>query len=333
MSDVQTEATQTAQEQPPVPAPPPAPEAPVAPGPSRAALVAIEGNGVMLKNLEDLIGFAAQVVRGGCAPGWAYGGMRPEETGSFERARGAVAIAIQAGMEHGLGVLGGLQAFMVLDGNLSWKSEYAAGKIRNSPACKPGSLKFWCEGTGEARKGVAVAWRAGDPELTRVEFTFAHARQANLLDKKNWRTYPERMYQWRALSWLAKDKFSDVLGGIPLSTDVEDYDDMPRTRAIPATATRPELAAPTKPDPLMEALSSKVQPEPVPVSSSPAEEPGAAAAAKLFDEPETVTPPGCRHLGVPPSRLASAPKTKSIVCVDCGEEFHGEKETAKPQAQ
>lgn len=332
----------------PAPEEAPAPQPPTQqqPAPSRAAMVAVGERGIMIRNLEDLLGFAAQVVRGGAAPSWAYGGMDRDKDGAFDRARGAVAIAIQAGLEHGLGVLGGLQAFMVLDGNLSWKAEYAAGKIRNSPACKPGSLEFWCDGDGEARKGVAVAWRVGDPAPSRREFTFQDARTAGLLDKKNWRTYPKRMYQWRALSWLAKDKFSDVLGGMPLAEEVMDFvkdleEERPRTSkpAIVQTGA-PALPEPSAPDPLFGDLKAKRAPEPVPVTVSPAEEPGAEEGAQAFTdapEPEVVlvdpkappqeqeAAPGCNHPNCPPSRVADATaRGKSIHCPDCGEELAAE---------
>lgn len=254
------------------------------PEPGAGRLVSIQGKGIVLRNMEDLLRFARLVVEGGAAPEWAFG-----KDGDFKRATGAVAIAIQAGLEHGLGLLGGLQAFVVLDGHVTWRAEAAAAKIRNSPVCRPGSLQFWCEGEGEQRKGVATAWRVGDHEPTRVEFTFADARTAKLLGKFNWTNYPKRMFQWRALSNLAKDKFSDVLGGFPLADEVEDYEAPARTVQTPAA--RAALPPPAAPDPLMAelgVLSKRVEPELVPADAPPfashAEADAALAAAEAEQE-------------------------------------------------
>jgi hypothetical protein len=256
------------------------------PEPGAGRLLAIQDKGIVLRNMEDLLRFARLVVEGGAAPEWAFG----NKDGDFKRATGAVAIAIQAGLEHGLGLLGGLQAFVVLDGHVTWRAEAAAAKIRNSPVCRPGSLQFWCEGEGEMRKGVATAWRVGDPELTRVEFTFVDARTAKLLGKFNWTNYPKRMFQWRALSNLAKDKFSDVLGGFPLADEVEDYEAPARTVQTPAA--RAALPAPSAPDPLMVELgvlgAKTVVPELVPADAPPfashAEADAALAAAEAEQE-------------------------------------------------
>lgn len=216
-----------------------------------AAAVSIQANGLVLRNMEDLIRFSRLIVKSGAAPAWAIDDKLPPDSDRFiEKAAGAVAIAVQAGLEHGLGLLGGLQAFVVLDGHISWKGEAAAAKIRNSGVCRPGTLDFWSEGDGENRKGIAVAHRVGDAQPARREFTYRDAKQAGLLTKFNWQKYPGRMFQWRALSWLARDKFSDVLGGFPLADEVQDFGEPAPMARVERTA----LPAPVSPDPLMAQL-------------------------------------------------------------------------------
>jgi hypothetical protein len=230
-----TQLTKGSGEQPTTPRPP----FPV-PRPSGAELVAVGEGGVMLRNLDELLRFAKLAVTSGAAPK----GM----------SEGAAAIAIQAGLERGLGVLGGLQQITVINGATSWRGQGAAALIQNSPVCKPGTLKFWSEGTGDSMKGVAVAWRVHYPEASRAEFTAEDARKAGLLPGKSedspWRKYPQRMLMWRAFGFLARDIFPDVLGGFPLAEEAADFEERP---AVTAEAKR-EMLPPPKADPLMELL-------------------------------------------------------------------------------
>lgn len=231
-----------------------------------AASVPIEQKGIVLRNLEDLLRFGRTIVEAGAAPSWAFGERdedKRREPSALSRAAGACAIAIQAGLEHGLGYLGGLQAFVVLDGHITWRGQAAAAKIRNSGVCRPGTLRFWSEGEGEQRRGVATAHRVGYAEPDTRIFTFAMARQANLLGKFNWKSYPDRMFMWRAMSWLATDVFSDVLGGFPLHEDLQDREPAPRE---PAARRVERLPPPAQPDPLYAALGLK-QPASPPVEA------------------------------------------------------------------
>ena len=93
-----------------------------APSPSREAMamVPIGANGIVLKSLEDLVRFARMAVAGRVAP-----------QGMTE---GAAAIAIQAGLERGLGLLGGLQQCVVINGTLSWRGQGAYALIQSSRA-------------------------------------------------------------------------------------------------------------------------------------------------------------------------------------------------------
>ena len=210
----------------------------IAPPPQNAAAlkVAMGEKGVLLRNLDDLIRFGRLAVSSGAAPR----GM----------SEGAAALAIQAGLERGLGVLGGLQACVVINGNLSWRGKAAAALIQNSPACMTGTLRFWADGSGEEAKGVAVAKRAGYQEADRREFTVADARRAHLWGKAGpWTEYPANMLMWRALGKLANEVFPDVMGGFPLAEEAQDFEAPPSS-----PAERAAMLPPPKPDPLMEAL-------------------------------------------------------------------------------
>jgi len=234
-----------------------------APEPKRgaAALVAVTDRGVQLRNLDDLLRFARMAVAGGAAP-----------RGMTE---GAAAIAIQAGMERGLGPLGGLQNIVVINGIASWRGQGAAALIQNSPACLKGTFRFGSEGSGDQMVGWATAQRTGYTQPERRTFSVEDARRAHLWGKSGpWQEYPGRMLAWRALGLLARDVFPDVLGGFPLAEEAEDF-------GAPAPMVRTErtaLPAPASPDPLMAQLGVEAAPvidvkaEPVAPFPSHAEE-------------------------------------------------------------
>lgn len=226
-------------------------EAAAVPEPKRgaAALVAMGDRGVMLRSLDDLLRFANMTVLAGLAPK----GMN---------AQGA-ALAIQAGMERGLGALGGLQALVPINGNLSWRGQAAYALIQNSGACRPGTLRVWTEGEGEQAVGIAVGHRVGYSEPERREFAVADAKRAGLWGRGGpWTQYPKRMLAWRALGFLARDVFPDVLGGFPLAEEAEDYEHEPRRGETPATRVEAGLAPPAAHDPLLDVIAGKT-PAPV----------------------------------------------------------------------
>lgn len=205
-----------------------------------ASFAPIGERGVILRTFDELRQFAKMAVESGVAPR----DMKP----------GAAALAIQAGLERGLGPLGGLQFCTVIEGTLSWNAQGALALIRNSPVCKPGTCRAWVEGEGEDRKGVAVAHRVGYPEPFRSEFSMRDAKRADLLHKKNWIKYPDRQLQARAIGFLARDGFSDVLGGFPLAEEVSDYAE-PVSSSSSSPRVAVETPAPARgPDPVLEAL-------------------------------------------------------------------------------
>jgi len=241
-----------------------------APEPKRgaAALVAIGERGVMLRSLDDLLRFARMAVQGGAAP-----------KGMTE---GAAAVAIQAGLERGLGPLGGLQNVVVVNGVASWRGQGAFALIQNSGVCRQGTLRFGTEGEGDLMVGWATAHRAGYAQPDRRTFTVKDARTARLWGKGGpWQEYPGRMLAWRALGLLARDVFPDVLGGFPLAEEAEDFG---ATAPALARVERGSLPAPSTPDPLLGALGIEAA-APTP-EAEPAPFPSHADADKAIAEAE-----------------------------------------------
>lgn len=242
-----------------------------APAPTRgaAALVQVGDRGVMLRSLDDLLRFARMAVAGGAAPK----GM----------SEGAAAIAIQAGLERGLGPLGGLQNVVVVNGVASWRGQGAAALIQNSGVCRPGTLRFGTDGEGDQMVGWAQAHRVNYSQPDRRTFSVKDARQARLWGKEGpWQAYPSRMLAWRALGLLARDVFPDVLGGFPLAEEAEDFG----TAAPAARVERASLPAPAAPDPLMAELGLEAPAKPKAEPADVAPFPSHAEADRAIAEAE-----------------------------------------------
>jgi hypothetical protein len=79
------------------------------------------------------------------------------------------------------------------------------------------------------------------PILTR--FSMAMAEHAGLTRNEGpWQTYPQRMLRMRARSWTMRDGFADVLRGLHLREEVEDY--------VPTRGERPRRSPHAEPSPL-----------------------------------------------------------------------------------
>jgi hypothetical protein len=204
----------------------------------QAQIVQIGEVGIELRSLDDLVAFAERLYKENALPK----GMNV----------GSAVIAIQAGLQCGLGLMGGLQYGKVINGRFGWMGEGVQAILDNSPKVKPGSFDFWLEGQGEETKAVATAWRVGYDTAFTSEFTLKDARTAELYPAKDstspWKKYPKRMLKWRAVGFLGKDRFADLLGGFPLADELRDHPEM-TARVISPPSERPALPAPVD-DPL-----------------------------------------------------------------------------------
>jgi hypothetical protein len=176
------------------------------------AKVPMGNRGVMIQAMDDLKEFAETAVRSGTAP-------KKMEVGQ-------AMMAIQAGLERGLGPLGGLQACVVINGVLSWRGWAAKGFIQQSGLVVPGTFHSGCEGSIENRResvavGFATAKRKGYDAPFRREFSVADAKRAGLWGKDGpWQTAAAAMLEWRAIGALARFEFPEILGGIPIAEEV-----------------------------------------------------------------------------------------------------------------
>lgn len=177
---------------------------------TRGKEVQMTKGGLMLANMADLMDFARMAVANQVAPK----GMN----------EGQAALAIQAGMERGMGVLGGLQACVVINGVLSFRGWAAIGLIQSSGLCVPGTFRTYFDGKLEdgTGQGVCIAQRKGYDQAFVRKFTIADAKKARLWGKSGpWTERPTNMLEWRAVGDMARFHFPEALGGIPIAEDVE----------------------------------------------------------------------------------------------------------------
>lgn len=131
-------------------------------------------------------------------------------------------LAIGLGMEIGLPPMQAIQNIMIINGRPSLFGDAVLGLVLGSGLCE----KFEESSVAEIAKqgyGRCVVKRTGMKEME-VHFSMDDAKKAGLLGKPGpWQQYPNRMLQMRARSWALRDCFSDVLKGIQVREEVEDF--------------------------------------------------------------------------------------------------------------
>lgn len=202
------------------------------PIPTNRAPVSMGEHGIQLRTMDDLGRWCVTVAKSGMAP---RGMDTPEK----------IAVAVQTGMEAGISPMASLRSIVVINGTPSWKGEAALALIRSRGICKSPPRVF-VRGDGDAREGVFAFHRADMAEPVEVTFSVADAKRAKLWGKAGpWTEYSEDMLCWRAVGRGSKRYFSDVLQGIAVAEEVQDYP--PDSRATVASTT----TAPADPDPLL----------------------------------------------------------------------------------
>lgn len=148
-------------------------------------------------------------------------------------------IAIGLGMEIGLPPLQAIQNIMIVNGRPSLWGDSVLALVMGSGLCE----QFEESGSSEAAKqgfGRCKVKRAGMKEME-VTFSMDDAKKAGLLGKPGpWQQYTGRMLQLRARSWALRDCFPDVLKGIQVREEVDDY---PVKRAIQMPQEKPVVNA------------------------------------------------------------------------------------------
>jgi len=151
---------------------------------------------------------------------------------------GNVLIAMQFGAEIGLKPMQSIQNIAVINGRPSLWGDAMIALVQSHPLCEYIIERY------ENECAYCTVKRRGDAEEYTYEFSKVDAKTAGLTGKAGpWTNYPERMLQMRARAFALRDKFSDVLKGIAMREEVQDYviDATPDENKIKAKVTLEHL--------------------------------------------------------------------------------------------
>ena len=153
----------------------------------------------------------------------------------FQNSPGNVLVALQWGMEIGLGPMQALQSIAVVNGRPSLWGDAVIALCRSHPICE--WVTETVEGAGEDMVATCTTQRRGEPEPVSRSFAWADAKRAGLIGKAGpWTQYPTRMMQLRARSWCLRDAYPDLLRGMAVA---EEAQDIPTPAATPTPAPAP----------------------------------------------------------------------------------------------
>lgn len=127
----------------------------------------------------------------------------------------AVAAAILAGREQGIGPMTSLTHMHVVEGRPTMSAELKRARVL------AGGHELHFEEMTTTRC-IVRGRRKGSENWTTVTWSIDDAKRANLLGKNNWKNHPRRMLQARATSELCDLLFPDVVGGLPTTEEIRD---------------------------------------------------------------------------------------------------------------
>lgn len=155
---------------------------------------------------------------------------------NFHGKPGDVLVAMQMGMEVGLKPLQALQNIAVINGKPCIWGDAALAVVQASKLMEDFEETF-DEATQTA---TCRAKRKGQASEIRGKFSIEDAKKAGLAGKQGpWTNYTKRMLKLRARGFTLRDGFADVLKGLAIREEVEDYEQAPA--ATPAGETLPAL--------------------------------------------------------------------------------------------
>ena len=187
-----------------------------------------------LNSLAGALEYANVLLKSGIAPAHFY---HKDSNGKPDYTKGkpeAVVIVLQFGSEIGMSPMQALQQLVPVNNLVSLKGDGAKALIQRS-----GKLATWEEveiGTqGKDDWGFRIsASRKDTGEKNTASFTVADAKRAGLwiddaalqrsqgLRHSPWYKHPRRMLKYRALGFISRDLFPDVLSGIYTEEEAAD---------------------------------------------------------------------------------------------------------------
>ncbi|MBL4691724.1 MAG: hypothetical protein JKY92_00115 [Magnetovibrio sp.] len=172
-------------------------------------------------------------------------GMAPNTLNSPEKCT----IAILHGLEVGFTPMAALQSIAVINGKPTIWGDGAMALIQASGLLD--GIEEFEKTVDDVRTAICKVKRVGNKKWVERFFSHNDAEAAGLLTKDVWKKYEGRMLQMRARSWALRDVFSDVLKGLKIREEVEDYIDITPENSPPPVTTSPPPAASPPPAPVV----------------------------------------------------------------------------------
>lgn len=159
------------------------------------------------KNLAEALQLAQSLAKADIVPA-AFKG-RPEN----------ILVAIGMGTELGLNPFQALQSIYVVNGRPCLWGDAVPGIIMAS-----GEMEVFDESFDDKNMiATCRTKRKGNPIEVIRHFSKEDATRAGLWGKDTYKQYPRRMLQMRARSWALRDAYPDLLRGLQIREEVEDY--------------------------------------------------------------------------------------------------------------
>ena len=156
----------------------------------------------------------------------------------YENNPNGIMIAIQMGADLGLKPMQALQNIAVINGRPSIYGDAALALVM--PALDRFHEEFVGTFPNDEFTAVCVSRRKGWPDETRTTFSIGDAKKANLWGKQGpWTQYPQRMLMWRARGFNVRTVGADLLLGLVLAEEAQDYP------SIEGTVVASEVVPPT----------------------------------------------------------------------------------------
>ena len=152
-----------------------------------------------------------------------------------------VFLALNYGLELGLGPAASLRAISVIKGTPALRADAMVGLALSS-----GHAEFFRCVESDGEKATYETKRKGSPQAERKTFTIEDARTAGLAGSNTYKSYPKHMLEARAKSWLARDVYPDLLHGIYSSEEVSEFADAPVVQVAPEPSGHAEFSAPAQ---------------------------------------------------------------------------------------
>jgi hypothetical protein len=188
-------------------------------------------------------------------------------------------VAIMYGAEVGMTPLASLRSIAVINGTPALYGDGPLALVQASGQLADIEEKIEGEDS-DAPVAVCTVKRKGRASPTTRTFSRVDAQKAGLWAKQGpWTQYPKRMLQMRARAFALRDAFPDVLSGMGIGEEVEDYQTL--------EAGSDGTYAPSQPRPTRAEVRQQAQPVQQPEPASPPAKPATDDVEAWLISPES----------------------------------------------